>query len=126
MLPLYPFARGFWKQLPPSGLRPRFQVRYYKKILLPILLISLLNLKSVSAQTTQTSWYMAGANPQRTSWITEGISGKLYPQWYVPIEAKIPSKVQIIAGNNTIFMSSASCVYAFDSATGNLKWVYPL
>jgi hypothetical protein len=29
MLPLYS-SRGFWKQLPPSGLRPRFQVRCYE------------------------------------------------------------------------------------------------
>jgi hypothetical protein len=87
----------------------------------------------VSAQTPLSSWYMAGANAQRTSWVAEQVPATdngwgdliLHPQWYSPIEGYIPHKVQIIAGNNTIFVSSANGVYAFDAANGTLKWVFP-
>lgn len=91
--------------------------------------------QGVSAQTADVNWYMAGANPQRTSWVAEQVPAtnngqwdglKLYPQWSTPLEGYIPHKIQVIAGNNTIFVSNADGVYAFDAASGTLKWVYPM
>jgi hypothetical protein len=93
------------------------------------------NPKQVLAQTTMptNTWYMSGANPQRTSWVSEQVpatntgvtSLTLHPQWYAPIEGYIPHKIQIVAGNNTVFVSSANGVYAFAADTGVLKWVFP-
>ena len=85
------------------------------------------------------TWSMAGANPQRTSWTAEQVpsaeylashrnewgNGALYPQWYRPIEPYIPHKVQIIAANNTLFVSTSKGLYALDSDTGDVKWIYP-
>ena len=78
----------------------------------------------VSAQTTQTSWYMAGANPQRTSWVSEEVRGQLKPVWYKTIEPYIPRKVQIITADNTLYISTSKGLYALDANTGNEKWVY--
>lgn len=84
-------------------------------------------------------WPMVGANPQRTSWTPEQVpsadylaahrnewdSGKLYPHWYRPIEPYIQQKVQIIAANDILYISTAKGLYALDAATGANKWVYP-
>ena len=48
-----------------------------------------------SAAQPSSDWYMAGANPQRTSWVSEEVRGDLYVQWYRPIEAYIGAKVQL-------------------------------
>ncbi len=71
------------------------------------------------------SWPMAGGNPERTSWTPEEVAGKLKPLWYRPIEAYIPQRVQVIGALDTIFLSSANGLYAFDPDTGAQKWVYP-
>ncbi len=85
------------------------------------------------------TWSMAGANPRRTSWTAEQVpsaeylanhrnewgNGALYPQWYRPIEPYIPHKVQIIAANNTLFVSTSKGLYALNSDTGDVKWIYP-
>lgn len=76
----------------------------------------------VSAGTAE--WPMVAANPQRTSWTPEEVGGQLRPEWYKPFEAFIPPHVQIIAANNTLYISTASGLYAIDSTTGNEKWVY--
>ena len=68
---------------------------------------------------------MAGANPERTSWTTEEVRGRLRPVWYKPIEPYIPQKVQIVAANDTLYISTAKGLYALDAATGSEKWVYP-
>lgn len=70
-------------------------------------------------------WPMVAANPQRTSWTPEEVRGQLRPEWYKPFEAFIPPHVQIIAANNTLYISTASGLYAIDSTTGSQKWVYP-
>ncbi len=67
---------------------------------------------------------MVAANPQRTSWTPEEVSGLLRAQWYKPFEAFIPPHVQIIAANNTLYIATASGLYAIDSTTGAEKWVY--
>lgn len=69
-------------------------------------------------------WPMVAVNPQRTSWTPEEVSGQLRPEWYKPFEAFIPPYVQIIAANNTLYISTASGLYAIDAATGAEKWVY--
>jgi len=71
------------------------------------------------------SWPMAGANPERTSWTTEEVPGNLTPVWYKTIEPYIPQRVQVIAVNDTLFLSTARGLYAFDANTGADKWVYP-
>jgi hypothetical protein len=78
-----------------------------------------------SLPTSDGSWPMAGANPQRTSWSSEEVLGDLRAVWYRPIEPFIPHRVQIIAAYDNIYLSTASGLYAFDAVTGAEKWVYP-
>lgn len=78
-----------------------------------------------SATGEETSWPMAGANPQRTSWTAEEVRGSLKPEWYKVFEPYIPAKVQIIAANGKLFVSTAKGLYALDADTGTLLWVYP-
>ena len=68
-------------------------------------------------------WYMAGANPQRTSWVSEEIKGDLAVEWYRPIEPYIPAKNQVIAADDTIFVATAKGLFAFDTL-GSQKWVF--
>jgi outer membrane protein assembly factor BamB len=75
--------------------------------------------------TTVSDWPMAAANSQRTSWTPEEVRGQLRPIWYKPIEPYIPQKVQIIATNGTLYISTARGLYALDAQTGAEKWVYP-
>jgi hypothetical protein len=70
-------------------------------------------------------WPMAGANPQRTSWTSEEVPGPLNPIWYKPIEPYISQRVQIIAANDTLYISTARGLYALDADTGAERWVYP-
>jgi hypothetical protein len=72
----------------------------------------------------QKSWWMAGANPQRTSRNEEEVRGRLQPVWYRPIEPYIPAKVQIIAADGLLFISTARGLYALDAETGAERWVY--
>jgi outer membrane protein assembly factor BamB len=70
-------------------------------------------------------WPMLGANPQRTSWTLEEVRGGLGVQWYRPLEPFIPYKVQPIAANGKIYVSTSRGLYAFNATNGNLDWVYP-
>lgn len=82
----------------------------------------------VSAAVSQPStsdWWTAGANPQRTSWVSEEVRGDLKPEWYRPIEPYIPYKVQPIATNGKIYISTSKGLYAFNAQSGNVDWVYP-
>jgi outer membrane protein assembly factor BamB len=94
----------------------------------------------VSATLVETNtWPMAGANPQRTSWSPEQVpsvaymaanrqtwnNGMLYPQWAKPIQPYISHKVQVIAANSTLYISTARGLYALNSDTGAVRWVYP-
>lgn len=87
----------------------------------------------------ENAWPMAGANLQRTSWTPEQVPsaqyleehrdqwepGKLYAHWYKPFEAYIPPRVQIIAANGLLYVSTARGLYALDAETGGTAWVYP-
>jgi len=41
-------------------------------------------------------WRMAGANPERTSWVPEEVRGQLKPLWFKPVEPYIQQKVQLV------------------------------
>jgi hypothetical protein len=43
----------------------------------------------------QPGWLLAGANPQRTSWVPEEVGGRFQPVWYRPIEPYISQNVQV-------------------------------
>jgi len=68
---------------------------------------------------------MAAANPQRTSWTPEEVRGNLQVAWYRPIEPYIPYKVQPIAANGNIYVSTARGLYTFRASDGALLWIYP-
>ncbi len=70
-------------------------------------------------------WYMAGANVQRTSWVSTEVRGDLKPLWYTPIEPYINPRVQVIATGGKLFLSTANGLYAFNPDTGAQLWVYP-
>ncbi len=67
-------------------------------------------------------WPMVAANPARTSWTSEEITGNLRIVWYRPIEAYIPQNSQIIASNGLLFISTANGLIALNAHTGNLAW----
>lgn len=71
------------------------------------------------------NWVMAGANPERTSWVAEEVRGSLKPDWYKPIEPYIPTKVQIVTAYDTLYISTSKGLYTLDAETGAEKWVYP-
>jgi outer membrane protein assembly factor BamB len=74
-------------------------------------------------------WPMLAANPQRTSWTPEEVrgdaDGHYTIDWYHPIEPYIPYKIQPIAANGKIYVSTARGLYAFQASDGDLVWVYP-
>jgi outer membrane protein assembly factor BamB len=77
------------------------------------------------ATTAESSWPMAGANPERTSWIEEEIPGNLKPVWYKTFEPYILPRTQIVAVNGVLFIATARGMYAVDAQTGDEVWVYP-
>lgn len=79
----------------------------------------------VSARASENAWPMLAANPERTSWTPEEVRGNLSVAWYRPIEPYIPYKIQPIAANGKIYVSTARGLYAFNAANGDVDWVYP-
>ncbi len=73
---------------------------------------------------TSANWPMAAANPERTSWSPEEVSGNLHLEWYRPIEAYIPQNVQIIAADGLLYLSTARGLYALNANTGEVVWRY--
>jgi len=84
-----------------------------------------------SNQRYQDGWRMAGANPERTSWVPSGpenqteVPGHLKLEWYRPFDPFIWQKVQIIAADGLLYVATTRGLYAFDAATGDERWVYP-
>ena len=76
------------------------------------------------AAAVDVAWPMAGANPQRTSWTAANISGGLSLDWYRTITPYIPPRFQIIAANNTLYISSAKGLYALNATSGAQNWVF--
>ncbi|MBE0410142.1 MAG: PQQ-like beta-propeller repeat protein, partial [Anaerolineales bacterium] len=67
-------------------------------------------------------WPTAAANPQRTSWTSEEISGNLQVEWYRPIEAYISQNVQVIASQGLLYISTARGLYALSAENGAEVW----
>ncbi|MCL4396527.1 MAG: PQQ-binding-like beta-propeller repeat protein, partial [Chloroflexi bacterium] len=79
----------------------------------------------VIAKAPSNDWPMLAANPARTSWTPEEVRGNLNVEWYRPIEPYIPTKIQPIAANGKIYVSTSRGLYAFNAANGSLDWVFP-
>lgn len=71
------------------------------------------------------TWPMAGANPQRTSWTTATVSGSIATQWVKPIEPLVSQRVQVIGAEGKVYVATAKGLYAFDADDGSEEWVYP-
>src|SRR3989344_7899856 len=73
---------------------------------------------------TSSDWYMAGANPERTSWVSGDVSSVTGISWYRPIEAFIDAQTQIVTGSsfNHIYLSTAKGLLVFNPLTGDLAW----
>ena len=69
-------------------------------------------------------WVTAGANAQRTSWVSDEITGGVTPVWYRPLEPYIGQNVQIVAADGKLFVSTAKGLYALNASTGAVEWVY--
>lgn len=91
----------------------------------PVYLPLVNGLTSYRPGPSEGNWPMAGANPQRNSWTSEEVRGKLYPEWYKTFEPYIMQKVQIIAEYGYLYISTARGLYALDADTGDEIWVYP-
>jgi outer membrane protein assembly factor BamB len=78
-----------------------------------------------TTSSSSKDWPMVAANPQRTSWSPEEVRGSLSVDWYHPIEPYIPNKIQPIAANGNIYVSTARGLYTFRASDGALAWVYP-
>lgn len=102
-----------------NALLPRDAPVFDNDVFLPLIL------NPIASPPPGYDWSMLGANPQRTSWNSEEVRGNLSVEWYHPIEPYIPYKIQPIAANNKIYVSTARGLYAFSAITGELLWVYP-
>lgn len=71
---------------------------------------------------SSSDWAMVAANPQRTSWSPEEVSGNTQLQWYRPIEGYIPQNSQVIAAGGLLYISTSSGLLALHAATGDLVW----
>jgi outer membrane protein assembly factor BamB len=91
-----------------------------KKVLIPLMFNP-----GNSSSSSGKDWPMVAANPQRTSWTPEEVRGDLSVDWYRPIEPYIPYKIQPIAANGKIYVSSAKGLYTFQASNGAISWVYP-
>lgn len=74
------------------------------------------------ADTNPQEWNMAGANPQRTSWITENVPTVTGITWYRPIESYIDQETQIITANGHIYVSTSNGLLVMDAEDGDLLW----
>jgi hypothetical protein len=83
-----------------------------------------LYLPIISSSPPNNEWPMVAANPQRTSWTSEEVSGNLLVEWYRPIEAYISQNVQLIASHGLIYIATARGLYALNANTGDLAWRY--
>ena len=73
------------------------------------------------------TWAMSAANPQRTSWVSGAsneVRGNLKVEWYRVFDPYIDNKVQVIASDDKVFVSTSKGLYAFSTADGSQSWVY--
>ncbi len=79
---------------------------------------------TVAAQPLTSDWYMAGANPSRSSWVSAEVRGDLRPVWQVPIEPYVSPRAQVVAAGGRLYLSTARGLYCFEANSGRLLWVY--
>lgn len=70
-------------------------------------------------------WPMAGANPERTSWVSEEVRGVLHPEWYTHFDAYISQKVQIVAAAGFLYVTASDGLHALSAENGAEVWSYP-
>jgi hypothetical protein len=104
---------------------------HYMHRLLPLITLCFLITPTVEAQTTDQYWNMAGANPQRTSWVSQDFSVSNHGIiWSLPIEAYIDQKTQIVSAENdttdTIYVATTRGLYAIKASNGDLRWRYDM
>lgn len=90
-------------------------------------LLGLLLLPTNALAQVGADWSMAGANPQRTGWVTQGISpsqGTIKADWYRVVESFIPQKMQVVGGGGNVYIGTSTGVYAFDAGNGDQAWTY--
>ncbi len=92
------------------------------KNLLLFLLCLLIYAPSPAIAQVSNEWYMAGANPQRTSWVNSGNAPSSNLLWFRPIEAYIDQKAQVIAANGKLYISTSRGLISLDAANGDLAW----
>ena len=83
--------------------------------------------KEIAVDDKSSTWSMAAANPQRTSWVSGAsneLRGDLGVEWYRVFDPYIDNKVQVIASDGKVFVSTSKGLYAFDAASGSQVWVY--
>ncbi|RMH16728.1 MAG: hypothetical protein D6698_09285 [Gammaproteobacteria bacterium] len=89
-----------------------------------IISITLLLLASLSSPAIAQEWPMSGANPQRTSWVSQGTEGNLKELWVKPFIPYIRQKTQLIGANGHIYVSTQDGLYAINANTGDVAWVF--
>ncbi|MGZ9234431.1 MAG: outer membrane protein assembly factor BamB family protein, partial [Anaerolineales bacterium] len=78
-------------------------------------------------ETLSSDWAMSAANPQRTSWVSgqsNELRGDLEVEWYRVFDPYIDNKVQVIASDGKVFISTSKGLYVFNAADGSQAWVY--
>lgn len=73
---------------------------------------------------SSSGWPTVAANPQRSSWNVDEVSGNLHVEWYRPIEAYISQNTQIIAANGLLYISTAKGLYALNAENGATVWQF--
>lgn len=72
----------------------------------------------------EVNWPMAGANNERTSYVSTGPSGDLNEIWAAPIVPYVSQRVGPIAAAGKVYVSTAEGLIAFDAANGSVAWSY--
>ena len=75
---------------------------------------------STGPEAAGTDWPMVAANPQRTSAVSEEVRGNVTAVWYRPIEPYINYKIQVIAAEGKLFVSTARGLYCLNAETGDV------
>jgi outer membrane protein assembly factor BamB len=70
------------------------------------------------------NWPMAGANPQRTSWISEGVSPSGSLACTRLFSPYVPHKIQVIGAGDLVYISTAEGVYALNYSNCQQVWFY--
>jgi hypothetical protein len=87
-----------------------------------LFLVSAVTMFAVATNPAQADWPMTAANPQRTSWVSEQVTGTLQIEWTLPVEAYISESFHLTAANGKIYVPSSRGLYALNAVNGDLVW----